>query len=55
MQNGYTGNILLVDLTQQKIKVEGLDEKSLRSFVGGSGFAVPWVYREVAPGVDWSS
>lgn len=55
MLNGYMGKILLVDLTHQKVSVERLDEKILRPYVGGSGFAIPWVYREVGPGVEWSS
>jgi len=55
MVNGYIGRILLVDLTNQKVSVENLDETILRPYVGGSGFAIPWVYKEVGPGVEWSS
>jgi len=52
---GYIGKILTVDLTNQRIGTENLDEINLRDYVGGSGFAVPWIYKEVPPGVDWSS
>ncbi|HXY74432.1 MAG TPA: aldehyde ferredoxin oxidoreductase N-terminal domain-containing protein, partial [Dehalococcoidales bacterium] len=55
MVDGYHGKILAVDLTNQKINIEELDQTNIRDYVGGSGFAIPWLYRDVPPGVEWNS
>ena len=51
---GYTGKILRVDLSQNRIWVETLDEKTLRKWVGGVGLGAKYLYEEVSPGVQWS-
>ena len=51
---GYTGKILRVDLSQNRIWVETLDEKTLRKWVGGVGLGAKYLYEEVPPGVQWS-
>ena len=52
---GYTGKILRVDLTNEKITEEELDEASLRKYVGGTSLAAKYLYDEVPAGVEWSS
>ena len=38
MVNGYTGNILRVNLSNEKISIESLDEIFCRRYIGGEGF-----------------
>jgi aldehyde:ferredoxin oxidoreductase len=51
---GYTGKVLRVDLTHEKISEESLDEATLRKYVGGTGIGARYLYNEVPAGVEWS-
>ena len=51
---GYSGNILRVDLTGEKIRQEPLDEATVKKWVGGVGLGTKYLYDEVPPGVKWS-
>ena len=48
MANGWTGNILRVNLTTGNITVE--DSSKFKKFVGGMGFGYKIMYDEVQPG-----
>jgi len=52
--NGFTGRILRVDLTHEKISIETLPEEVYRKYLGGTGLGVKYLYEEVPPGVEWS-
>ncbi|MBI4289315.1 MAG: aldehyde ferredoxin oxidoreductase family protein [Chloroflexi bacterium] len=49
---GYTGRVLHVDLTRQKVSTEDLDMETAHKFVGGMGVATKVLYDEVGPGVE---
>ena len=49
---GYAGKILRVNLTDRTSRVEPLDERMAREFMGGNGFISRWLYDELAPGTD---
>jgi len=49
---GYAGRILKVDLATGKSSVRAIDEKHVRAYLGGQGFAVELVYHGVPPGTD---
>ncbi|MCD6508800.1 MAG: aldehyde ferredoxin oxidoreductase family protein [Thermoprotei archaeon] len=49
---GYAGRILRVDLSKRSVKIEELDRKLIRGFLGGRGFNVKRLYDEVPKGVD---
>ena len=51
---GYSGKILRVDLSREKISEESLDNEALRKYLGGTGMGVKYLYEEVPPGVEWS-
>lgn len=60
MANGWTGNILRVNLTTGNITVE--DSSKFKKFVGGMGFGYKIMYDEVPPaqnllmkGINWFS
>lgn len=44
---GFTGNLLRVDLTTGKITKEKIPEDYLRDYLGGSGLAARYLYREI--------
>ena len=50
--NGWTGQILRVNLTTKTSKVETFTEEFAHKWIGGRGFAVKILYDELAPGVD---
>ena len=50
--NGYTGNILRVDLTSEKIKIENPEENFYRRYVGGEGFVAYFLLKELKPGIN---
>ncbi|MFX0023222.1 MAG: aldehyde ferredoxin oxidoreductase family protein [Candidatus Hermodarchaeota archaeon] len=52
MVNGYTGNILRVNLTNEKIVIENLDEIFCRRYIGGEGFVAYYLLKELKAGVD---
>ncbi len=49
---GWTGKILRVNLTEEKIAVEDLDHKLASSFLGGRGIGAKILFDEVGPGVN---
>ena len=52
MVNGYTGKILRVDLTKENISIENLDEIFCRRYIGGEGFVVYYLLKELKVGID---
>ena len=52
MVNGYTGNILRVDLTKEKISIENPDEVFCRRYIGGEGFVAYYLLKELKVGID---
>src|SRR5512136_834032 len=50
--NGWTGQILRVNLTTKTHRTETFGEDFARKWVGGRGFAVKILYDELAPGID---
>ncbi len=51
---GYAGKVLRVDLTREQIIEEPLDIEMAQTFVGGAGFGIAYLYKEVPPEVQWS-
>ncbi len=49
---GYGGRILFVDLTRGTSRVEPLDERMARRFLGGNGLAARLLYDHVPAGID---
>lgn len=49
---GWQGRVLRVDLSTGAISEEGLDEAMARDFIGGRGFGIRYLLREVDPKVD---
>ncbi len=52
MYHGYTGTILRIDLTRQRIAREELDLSLAEKFVGGRGLTSYLLYREMDPATD---
>ena len=52
MKFGFTGNILRVDLSNEKIWIENPDEKFYRTFVGGRSLALYYMLKEMKPGTE---
>ena len=52
MNYGFMGQLLRVDLTNQKIRVEDTNQDWAKKFIGGSGLATKYFYEEVPGGVD---
>ena len=52
MPNGYTGKILNVDLSSQKIEIEEKDDAFYRSYLGGRGIGYHYLMQLVPPGID---
>ncbi len=52
MPNGYTGNILHVNLTTGELAIEHPDEAFYRHYMGGSAMGMHYVLKETPPGVD---
>jgi aldehyde:ferredoxin oxidoreductase len=50
--DGWTGQILRVNLTTKTSKIETFTEDFAHKWIGGRGFAVKILYDELAPGVD---
>jgi len=51
---GYSGKILRVDLTKEKLTEVIFDEETLRKYIGGTGIGAKILYEEVPPKIDWS-
>jgi aldehyde:ferredoxin oxidoreductase len=49
---GYSGKMLIVDLTSEKTKIEAISEVFCRKFVGGNGFSISFLYEHQKPGID---
>jgi aldehyde:ferredoxin oxidoreductase len=49
---GYTGNILRVNLTKQETSIENPDDIFYRRYIGGEGFVVYYLLKEVKAGID---
>ncbi|MEM1713790.1 MAG: aldehyde ferredoxin oxidoreductase N-terminal domain-containing protein, partial [Desulfurococcaceae archaeon] len=50
--HGYAGRILRINLSTRRIKVEEVNEKLARMYLGGRGFNIAKLYDEVDPSVD---
>ena len=50
--DGYTGNILKVDLTEQKTTIQNEDIDDLKQFIGGFGMNVKLAAELIKPGVN---
>jgi aldehyde:ferredoxin oxidoreductase len=49
---GWHGKVLRVDLTQEQTTVEAIDPQTARDYIGGRGWAIRVLHREVDPSVD---
>ncbi|HIH01790.1 TPA: hypothetical protein HA259_06940, partial [Thermoplasmata archaeon] len=49
---GFHGKILKVDLGEEKSSVKTVDERYVRKYLGGQGFAVELVYHDMPVGTD---
>ncbi len=52
VENGYTGNILRVDLTNEKTSIENPDDLFYRRYIGGEGIVVYYLLKELKVGTD---
>ena len=52
MADGYTGKVLRVDLTGEKITTEPLNREWAKRFIGGKGLGARYLFEELKPGVD---
>ncbi|MFX0058236.1 MAG: aldehyde ferredoxin oxidoreductase family protein [Candidatus Hodarchaeota archaeon] len=52
MEFGYSGNILRIDLSNEKISIENPDDLFYRKYIGGEGFIAYYLLKEVPKGVD---
>src|SRR5512137_2996193 len=50
--DGWTGQILRVDLTHRTYRSEPFSEEFAHTWIGGRGFAAKILYDELAPGID---
>ena len=50
--DGWTGQILRVNLTNRTHRVETFSQEFADTWIGGRGFAVKILYDELAPGID---
>uniref|UniRef100_A0A7C2P128 ABC transporter ATP-binding protein n=1 Tax=candidate division WOR-3 bacterium TaxID=2052148 RepID=A0A7C2P128_UNCW3 len=51
-RGGYTGKILRINLTDKTYKVEELPEEFAKSFIGGAGLGIKFLFDEVKAKVD---
>lgn len=51
---GYSGKILVVDLTEETTKDERLDESTVRKYLGGTALGIKYLYDKVRPGTGWN-
>jgi aldehyde:ferredoxin oxidoreductase len=52
LSNGYSGKVIRVDLSNEKISVEQPDETFYRRYLGGWGFIAYHLLKELKPGTD---
>jgi aldehyde:ferredoxin oxidoreductase len=50
--SGYNGQVLRVNLSQQTVKSEAIDESLCRRFLGGAGFIMYYLWKELKGGSD---
>src|SRR3989304_5903437 len=50
---GFTGKVLRVDLSSERITEETQEEATLKKYLGGTGLGSRYLYKEVPPGVGW--
>ena len=50
--SGYTGKLLRIDLSKDKISVEEIGHEILRKFLGGVGYGAKLLYDELSAGID---
>lgn len=50
--DGYTGKVLRVDLSSEKISTEPLNREWARQFIGGKGLGARYLFEELKPGTD---
>ncbi len=50
--DGWTGTILRIDLTEEKVTKESLPPEFAEDYLGGLGFGLKLLYDEVPPGTD---
>lgn len=49
---GYNGKVLRVDLTERRVKKEKLEREDIIKFIGGRGFGILFLFRELEPHID---
>ncbi|MFC1929768.1 aldehyde ferredoxin oxidoreductase family protein [Chloroflexota bacterium] len=52
MPGGYNGRILRVDLSKKSIAEEAIDELFCRRYLGGAGFVLYYLWKELPTGAD---
>ena len=52
MADGYTGKVLRVDLTNEKISTEPLNRNWAKLHIGGKGLGARYLFEETKPGVN---
>lgn len=52
MRNGYNGQVMHVDLAEERWWAEELEESIYRAYLGGSALASYFLMREIPPGID---
>ncbi len=50
--HGWTGKLLRVDLTRQRVSEEDIDPQTAKDFIGGRGVAIKYLYEEEEAQVD---
>ncbi|MCJ7610556.1 hypothetical protein MUP00_12990 [Candidatus Bathyarchaeota archaeon] len=53
-EKGFTGKLLRVDMTRGKLSEVVLDEKTMKSYMGGTGIGSKILYDEVSPKIEFS-
>jgi aldehyde:ferredoxin oxidoreductase len=49
---GYSGRMLIVNLTSKKTKIKAIPEVFCRKYIGGNGFGISFLYEHQKPGID---
>jgi aldehyde:ferredoxin oxidoreductase len=49
---GYNGKILRVNLSSKHFSTENLSENLCRNYLGGAGFIIYYLWKELQPGID---
>ena len=50
--DAYHKQILWINLSDQKTKIESLDDDIYKKFIGGRGLGTYLLYRDLKPGID---